>query len=127
LTKEILRPSRCAVLLRGMRAPLVYIQIEKTRNKLSETNGNNKKTNKQTNKQKKNSHKKKKEKTKTKTKQTTTQEYNVTAAARDLGTEPSGQLMFDGPQLCPVYVFLEMELSIYWNDIQNRTLQFLRI
>jgi hypothetical protein len=27
----------------------------------------------------------------------------LTAAARDLGTEPSGQLMFDGPQLCPIY------------------------
>jgi hypothetical protein len=25
----------------------------------------------------------------------------LTAAARDLGTVPSGQIMFDGPQLCP--------------------------
>jgi hypothetical protein len=42
-------------------------------------------------------------KKKQKKKQTTTQEHNLTAAARDLGTEPSGQLMFDGPQLCPIY------------------------
>jgi hypothetical protein len=30
-----------------------------------------------------------------KKKQTTTQEHTLTAAARDLGTEPSGQLIFD--------------------------------
>jgi hypothetical protein len=78
--------------------PTSYIEIEKTRNKLSETKGNNKKTNEQTNKIKINI-----KKTKTKTKKQTTQEHNLTAAARDLGTEPSGQLMFDGPQLCPIY------------------------
>jgi hypothetical protein len=70
-----------------------------TKNKLSETKGNNKKTSEQTNKKKKNIKKKKKKKTK----KQTTQEHNLTAAARDLGTEPSGQLMFDGPQLCPIY------------------------
>jgi hypothetical protein len=73
----------------GDEGPTSYIEIEKTRNKLSETKDNNKKTNEQTNKQTK--------------KQTTTQEHNLTAAARDLGTEPRGQLMFDGPQLCPIY------------------------
>jgi hypothetical protein len=80
----------------GDEGPTSYIEIEKTRNKLSETKDNNKKTNEQTNKKKKLNIKKKK-------KQTTTQEHNLTAAARDLGTEPSGQLMFDGPQLCPIY------------------------
>jgi hypothetical protein len=78
----------------GDEGPTSYIEIEKTRNKLSETKGNNKKTNKQTDKIKINIKKKN---------QTTTQEHNLTAAARDLGTEPSGQLMFDGPQLCPIY------------------------
>jgi hypothetical protein len=72
----------------GDEGPTSYIEIEKTRNKLSETKGNNKKTNEQKNKKKK---------------KLTTQEHNLTAAARDLGTEPSGQLMFDGPQLCPIY------------------------
>jgi hypothetical protein len=72
----------------GDEGPTSYIEIEKTRNKLSETKGNNKKRNEQTNKKKK---------------QITTQEHNLTPAARDLGTEPSGQLMFDGPQLCPIY------------------------
>jgi hypothetical protein len=80
----------------GDEGPTSYIEIEKTRNKLSETKGNNKKTNEQTNKKKK-KHKKKKKK------KLTTQEHNLTAAARDLGTEPSGKLMFDGPQLCPIY------------------------
>jgi hypothetical protein len=42
-----------------------HIEIEKTRNKLSETKGNNKKTNEQTNKIKKNIKKKKKKKKKT--------------------------------------------------------------
>jgi hypothetical protein len=79
----------------GDEGPTSYIEIEKTRNKLSETKGNNKKTNDQTNKKKKT---KKKQKT-----TTTTQEHNLTAAARDFGTEPSGQLMFDGPQLCSIY------------------------
>jgi hypothetical protein len=79
----------------GDEGPTSYIEIEKTRNKLSETKGNNRKTNEQTNKIKKNIKQKKK--------QTTTQEHNLTAAARDLGTDPSGQLMFDGPQLCPIY------------------------
>jgi hypothetical protein len=32
----------------------------------------------------------------------TTQNQNLTAAARDLGTVPSGQIMFDRPQLCPI-------------------------
>jgi hypothetical protein len=36
----------------GDPGPTSYIEIEKTRNKLSETKGNNKKTNKQTNKKK---------------------------------------------------------------------------
>jgi hypothetical protein len=76
--------------------PTSYIEIEKTITKLSETKDNNKKTNKQTN-EKKNKHKKKKKK------QTTTQEHKLTAAARDMGTERSSQLMFDGPQLCPIY------------------------
>jgi hypothetical protein len=43
----------------GDEGPTSYIEIEKTRNKLSETNGNNKKTNEQTNKQNTNKHKKK--------------------------------------------------------------------
>jgi hypothetical protein len=85
----------------GDEGPTSYIEIEKTRNKLSETKDNNKKTNEQTNKKQKKKHKKKKKKKKKN--QTTTQEHNLTAAARDLGTEPSGQLMFDGPQLCPIY------------------------
>jgi peptidoglycan hydrolase CwlO-like protein len=38
----------------GDGGPTSYIEIEKTRNKLSETKGNNKKTNEQTNKNKKN-------------------------------------------------------------------------
>jgi hypothetical protein len=67
-----------------------YFEIEITRNKLSKTKGNNKKTNKQTNKIKINIKKKKKKK-----KQSPTQEHTLTAAARDLGTEPSGQLIFD--------------------------------
>jgi hypothetical protein len=40
--------------------------------------------------------KKKKKKNETK-KETTTQEHNLTTAGRDLGYEPSGQLIFDGP------------------------------
>jgi hypothetical protein len=83
----------------GDEGPTSYIEIEKTKNKLSETKGNNKKTNEQTNKIKINIKKKKKKKKK----KQTTQEHNLTATARDLGTEPSGQLMFDGPQLCPIY------------------------
>jgi hypothetical protein len=47
----------------GDEGPTSYIEIEKTRNKLSETKGNNKKTNEQTNKNK-NKHKKKKNKKK---------------------------------------------------------------
>jgi hypothetical protein len=43
----------------GDEGPTSYIEIEKTRNKLSETKGNNKKTNEQTNKKRK-KHKKKK-------------------------------------------------------------------
>jgi hypothetical protein len=46
---------------------------------------------------------KKKNIKKKKNKQTTTQEHNLTAAARDLGTKPSSQLMVDEPQLCPIY------------------------
>jgi hypothetical protein len=46
----------------GDEGPTSYIEIEETRNKLSETNGNNKKTNEQTNKKKKNKKKKKKKK-----------------------------------------------------------------
>jgi hypothetical protein len=87
----------------GDESPTSYIQIEKTRNKLSKTKGNNKKTNKQTNTQNNNKHRKKKKKKKT---QTTTQEPNLTAAARDLDTEPNGQLIFDGLQLCPIYGLL---------------------
>jgi hypothetical protein len=52
----------------GDEGPTSYIEIEKTRNKLSETKGNNKKTNEQTNKIKINIKKKKKKK-KTKNKQ----------------------------------------------------------
>jgi hypothetical protein len=80
----------------GDEGPTSYIEIEKTRNKLSETKGSNKKTSEQTNK-------KKQKKKNIKKKKLTTQEHNLTAAARDLGTEPSGQLMFDGPQLGPIY------------------------
>jgi hypothetical protein len=43
----------------GDEGPTSYIEIEKTRNKLSETKANNKKPNEQTNKKKK-KHKKKK-------------------------------------------------------------------
>jgi hypothetical protein len=50
----------------GDEGPTSYIEIEKTRNKLSETNGNNKKTNEQTNKIKKNIKKKTKQKQKNK-------------------------------------------------------------
>jgi hypothetical protein len=50
----------------GDEGPASYIEIEKTRNKLSETKGNNKKTNEQTNKIKK-KHKNKKNKNKKKT------------------------------------------------------------
>jgi hypothetical protein len=42
----------------GDEGPTSYIEIEKTRNKLSETKDNNKKTNEQTNKKKKNKTKK---------------------------------------------------------------------
>jgi hypothetical protein len=48
----------------GDEGPTSYIEIEKTRNKLSETKGNNKKTNEQTNTIKKNIKKKKKKKKK---------------------------------------------------------------
>jgi hypothetical protein len=48
----------------GDEGPTSYIEMEKTRNKLSETKGNNKKTNEQTNKKKKNIKKKKKKKKK---------------------------------------------------------------
>jgi hypothetical protein len=48
----------------GDEGPTSYIEIEKTKNKLSETKGNNKKTNKQTNKIKINIKKKKKKKNK---------------------------------------------------------------
>jgi hypothetical protein len=54
---------------------------------------------KQTNK-KKNPNEIKKNKNKQKQKKETTQKQNLTAAARDLGTVPSGQIMFDAPQLC---------------------------
>jgi hypothetical protein len=50
----------------GDEGPTSYIEIEKTRNKLSETKGNNKKTNEQTNKIKINIKKKKKKKKKNK-------------------------------------------------------------
>jgi hypothetical protein len=46
----------------GDEGPTSYIEIEKTRNKLSETKGNNKKTNEQTNKIKINIKKRKKKK-----------------------------------------------------------------
>jgi hypothetical protein len=49
----------------GDEGPTSYIDIEKTRNKLSETKGNNKKTNEQTNKININIKKKKKKKNKT--------------------------------------------------------------
>jgi hypothetical protein len=75
----------------GDEGPTSYIEIKKTSNKLSETKGNSKKTHEQKQKQKKQ-----------KQKQTTTQKQNLTAAARDLGTVPSGQIMFDGPQSCPI-------------------------
>jgi hypothetical protein len=42
----------------GDEGPTSYIEIEKTKNKVSETKGNNKKTNEQTKKQKKNKKKK---------------------------------------------------------------------
>jgi hypothetical protein len=61
---------------------------------------------KQPNKNKKNKKTKKQKKQKTtkinKNKQTATQKQNLTAAAIDLGTVPSGQIMFDGPQLCQI-------------------------
>jgi hypothetical protein len=47
----------------GDEGPTSYIEIEKTRNKLSETKDNNKKTNEQTNKKKKKNIKKKKKQT----------------------------------------------------------------
>jgi hypothetical protein len=47
----------------GDEGPTSYIEIETTRNKLSETKGNNKKTNAQTNIIKKNKKKTKKKKT----------------------------------------------------------------
>jgi hypothetical protein len=50
----------------GDEGPTSYIEIEKTRNKLSETKGNNKKTNEQTNKRKINIKIKKKKKKKNK-------------------------------------------------------------
>jgi hypothetical protein len=52
----------------GDEGPTSYIEIEKTKNKLSETKGNNKKTNEHTNKIEK-KHKKKKKKKKKKNKQ----------------------------------------------------------
>jgi hypothetical protein len=45
----------------GDEGPTIYIEIEKTGNKLSKTKGNNKKTNEQTNKIKKNIKKKNKQ------------------------------------------------------------------
>jgi hypothetical protein len=54
----------CAPL--GDEGPTSYIEIEKTKNKLSETKGNNKKTNEQTNKIKINIKKKTKQKQKNK-------------------------------------------------------------
>jgi hypothetical protein len=48
----------------GDEGPTSYIEIEKSRNKLSETKDNNKKTNEQTNKINKNIKKKKKKKNK---------------------------------------------------------------
>jgi hypothetical protein len=83
----------------GDEGPTSCIEIKKTSNKLSETKGNSKKTNENKRKKKK---KKKNNKKKPKKNPTTTQKQNLTAAARDLGTVPSGQLMFDGPQLCPI-------------------------
>jgi hypothetical protein len=50
----------------GDEGPTSYIEIEKTKNKLSETKGNNKKTNEQTNKIKINIKKKQKKKQKNK-------------------------------------------------------------
>jgi hypothetical protein len=99
----------------GDEGPTSYIEIKKTRNKLSETKGNNKKTNRQTNKIKKNIKKKKQKKKNNK--QTTTPEHNLTAAATDLGTEPSGELMFDRPQLCQIYgphLFSPIYLPLVW-------------
>jgi hypothetical protein len=79
----------------GDEGPTSYIEIKKTRNKLSETKGNNKKTNEQNKNKIKNKNKNKnkhKHKHKKKKKQTTTttQKQNLTAAARDLGTVPRG-------------------------------------
>jgi hypothetical protein len=79
----------------GDEGPTSYIELKETRNKLSSTKGNNKKINEQNNNNNNNNNKKK---------QTTTQKQNLTVAARDLGTVPSGQIMFDGPQLCPNHV-----------------------
>jgi hypothetical protein len=53
----------------GDEGPTSYIEIEKTKNKLSETKGNNKKTNEQTNKIKINIKKKNKKTKKQKNKQ----------------------------------------------------------